>query len=204
MAVNTMQEEAINTLLIPIEELPPGSLGAIRRQVTENLINTVATQLKVSPDTLIARDIRPYTDLAWGTNSDFTGSAISTDIWNVAQVSSAGAFYDIVTDASTTMADRRWVAIYGIRDMRTCFATRVIQAITLFKITVGNSVKAIWDTTKLAAYKLNPVGVSASAVIIPQNSQFQFSGYCTGSATTVCWVSLEGVIVEPRGKVISP
>ena len=203
MVVN-IQEEASNTLLIPIEELPPGSLGAIRRQVTDNLIQMVSTQLKVGPETLVARDIRPYTDLAWGTNTDFTGSAISTDIWNVTQVSSAGAFFDIVVDTSTTMADRRWVAIYGIRDMRTCFATRIIQAISLFKITVGNSTKAIWDTTKLAAYKNNPVGVSASAVIIPQNTQYQFSGYCIGSATTVCWVSLEGVIVEPRGKVISP
>ena len=87
--------------------------------------------------------------------------------------------------------------------MKSCFATIVTQAITLIKLEVGNSIKAIWDTTKLLAYKQNPVGVCTSAVIIPQNTQFQIYGYILNTGT-VCWVSLEGVVVEPRGKVVSP
>ncbi len=196
--------EAINTLLIPIEELPPGSLGAIRRQVTENLITMVATQLKVSPDTLVARDIRPQDDLDWCSNTDFAATEVTTEIWNIGTHASNTGFQKMVKTASTTMGDQRWIAIYGVRDMRTCFATQVTQAITLLKITVGNSVKAIWDTSKLAAYKLNPVGVSPSVIVIPQNTQYQFEGYISGAAGTICWVSLEGMVVEPRGKVISP
>ena len=196
-------QEAINTLLIPIEELPPGSLGAIRRQVTENLVNIVATQLKMNPRDLVARDIRPQSDLDWGSGTSFATGAVTTDIWNITTHGSNVGFQDIIVSGSDVMGDQRWCAIYGVRDMRTCFATQVTQAITLLKITVGNSVKAIWDTTKLAAYKQNPVGICPSPIIIPQNTHFQFAGYIL-AVSTVCWASLEGVIVEPRGKVISP
>ena len=202
MVVTTIQEEATNTLLIPIEELPPGSLGAIRRQVTENLIIMAATQLKVSPNDLVARDIRPQSDLDWGSNTDF-GTAVITEIWNITCAATTG-YQNIIVTTNNTMADQRWVAIFGVRDMKSCFATKITQAISLLKITVGNSVKAIWDITKLYAYKMNPVGVSPSVVVIPQNTQYQFAGYLVTNAQPVCWVSLEGVVVEPRGKVISP
>lgn len=198
--------EAINTLLIPVEELPPGSLGAIRRQVTENLLTMAATQLKVSRDTLVARDIRPQSDLDWGSGAaaaEFTDSEVTTEIWNITTDTAATGYAKMITGASTVMADQRWVAIYGIRDMKSCFATQVTQAITLFKITVGNSVKAIWDTSKILCYKNNAIGICPSPIVIPQNTQFQFDGYIL-AVSTVCWVSLEGVVVEPRGKVISP
>ena len=194
---------AINTLLIPIEELPPGSLGAIRRQVTDNLIQIVSTQLKVSPNTLVSRDLRCFTDLAWGTGANYATTAATKDIWEVTTDGSLTAYQEMITTASTNMADQRWVAIYGLRDMKSCFATKVTQATSLIKFIVGNSVKAIWDTSKLLCYKNNPVGVCPSAIIIPQNTQYQIEGYIL-TASTVCWISLEGVIVEPRGKVISP
>lgn len=198
-----MGNEAINTLLIPVEELPPGSLGAIRRQVTENLLTMVTTQLKVSRDTLVARDIRPQSDLDWGSNTDFANAAVTTDIWNITSDGSNTGYQGIITAGSTSMADQRWIAIYGLRDMKSCFATIVTQAMTLFKIIVGNSVKAIWDTSKILCYKNNPIGICPSPIVIPQNTQFQFEGYILAT-TTVSWVSLEGVVVEPRGKVISP
>lgn len=198
-----MYPEAINTLLIPVEELPPGSLGAIRRQVTENLLTMAATQMKVNRNTLVARDIRPQSDLDWGSNTDYADSAVTTDIWNITVDGSNTGYQKLITSASTSMADQRWVAIYGLRDMKSCFATIVTQATTLFRITVGNSVKAIWDTSKILCYKNNPIGICASPIIIPQNTQFQFEGYIL-TVGTVCWISLEGVVVEPRGKVISP
>jgi len=203
---NTITTEPINTLLIPVEELPPGSLGAIRRQVTENLFNIVSTQLKVSRDTLIARDIRPQSDLDWGSGAaaaEFTDSEVTTEIWNITTDTAVTGYAKMITAASTIMEDQRWIAIYGLRDMKSCFATIVTQAITLFKITVGNSVKAIWDTSKILAYKNNPIGICPSPIIIPQNTQFQFEGYILNTST-VCWVSLEGVVVEPKGKAISP
>ena len=205
MVVNTIQEEAINTLLIPIEELPPGSLGAIRRQVTENLIQMVATQLKVSPDTLVARDIQPQVDLDWNSNTDFAGAEVTTEIWNTTTHATYTGFQKMIKTTTNTMGDQRWVAIYGIRDWRPCFAATVTPAISLLKVIVGNSVKAIWDTTKLATYRMNPVGISPSVVIIPQNTQYQFEGYIIDAAGgTAVWIGLEGVVVEPRGKVISP
>lgn len=196
---------AINTLLIPVEELPAGSLGAIRNEVTKNLINLASTQLKISPDLLIARDIRPYSDLAWCTHANFVTSALTTDIWNATTDGALTGFQEMIstTSSANVMTDQRFVAIYGVRDMRTCFATQVTQAISLLKIEVGTSTKAIWDTTKLSCYKKNPVGVCPSAIIIPQNTSYQFYGYII-AVSTVCWVSLEGVVVEPRGKVISP
>ena len=196
----------INVLLTPVEELPPGSLGAIRRQVTESLISLASTQLKIGSDSLVARDIRPYDDLAWCTHANFVTSALTTNIWNAQTDGALTGYQEMIVTTGTpsnTMADQRFVAIYGVRDMRTCFATKVTQAISLLKVDVGNSTKAIWDTTKLAAYKQNPVGVCSSAVIIPQNTVYQIYGYII-TVSTVCWVSLEGVVVEPRGKVISP
>ena len=198
--------KAINTLLIPVEELPPGSLGAIRRQVTENLLTLASQQMKMSRDNLVARDIRPQSDLDWGSGAaaaEFTDSEVTTEIWNITTDTAATGYCKMITSASTVMADQRWIAIYGLRDMKSCFATMVTQAMTLFKITVGNSTKAIWDTSKLLCYVKNPIGICPSPIIIPQNTQFQFEGYILNTST-VCWVSLEGVVVEPRGKVISP
>ena len=47
------------------------------------------------------------------------------------------------------------------------------------------------------------MGICPSAVIIPQQTYYQIYGYII-AASTVSYVSLEGLVVEPRGKVVSP
>jgi len=59
------------------------------------------------------------------------------------------------------------------------------------------------------AYPNAMAAVSPSAIIIPQNTGFQIYVYGglsdDGASTDVAqYIVLEGVVVEPRGKVLSP
>lgn len=184
------------TQLIPFQELSSGQIGAIRNQVTKGLLALAAAQLKMPVDNLVVRDIRPQADLDWGSTANF--GSVSTDIWTT---TTATTGY-VAALSTTTMADQRFVAIYGLRDARYNAATIREQTTTLWKFDVGHSVKAIWDISKCYAYKTMVVGISPSAVVIPQNAYFQIYGYEIASALT--YVSLEGIVVEPRGRVVSP
>ena len=195
------------TSLIPIKELAPGALGAIRNQVTAALVAKASTELKMPPENLVVRDIRPFSDLAWGTDA-VTGlakAALTGNEWSMQTDDALAGYLPLVTVASTIMADQRFVAIYGIRDSRFSHPTITAYQCSLWKIVVGNSVKSIWDASKLYAYRKEAVGVTNSAIIIPQNTQYQIYGYLpTAKGNVFEWVQLEGMVCEPRGKVVSP
>lgn len=193
------------TNLIPVEELAPGQVAAIKNEVTKNLIAMAMAQLQMPADNLIVRDIMPQTDLDWGSDAT-TGlaqSEVTTEIWYLTTDNVLSGYLPLVTNASTTFGDQKFCAIYGIRDCRKSEATVVAQTTSLWKFEVGHSIKAIWDLSKCYAYPHNTFGICPSAVIIPQNTQYQIYGYSI--ATNVAsWVMLEGIIVEPRGKQVSP
>lgn len=189
------------TILVPAPELAPGAVGAIRNQVAKALLAKVSRELQMSSDQLVVRDIRPQADLDWGSGTAY-GSAVSTELWEITTASNSG-YQEIITSGSTTMADQRFVAIYGLRDARFNHYTVPAVTTTLFKFDVGHSIKCIWDITKLYSYRTQVIGISPSAIIIPQNTYFQISGYVIAT-TTVSDIQLEGLVVEPRGLVISP
>jgi len=189
--------------LIPAAELSPGALGTIRLQVTKALLETASKELQLPQNDLVVRDIRPQADLDWGSHANFVTGLLTTELWTCTTDGANTGFQEIIVSGSDVMADQRFMALYGIANSRFTGNTIAAPCVSLFKIVVGNSVKAIWDTEPLNAYRRNAVGVSPSAIIIPQNTQFQLYGYIT-AVTTVCDIHMIGLVCEPRGKVLSP
>lgn len=195
--------------LIPIRELAPGAAGAVRNQVIAALVAQAAREMNLPIEKLVVRDLRPVEDLtmyATGT----TASTINDWIFLTAATTVTG----FITVASTTMADQRYVAIYGVKDLRESYEVKqagatyravLSQVVSLVKINVGGADKVIWDLCKLQAYFNELVGVSPAAVVIPQNAVFTISYYkANGVASVISNIVLEGVVVEPRGKLVSP
>ena len=209
------------TQLIPAEELAPGAISAIRNDVINALVALAARELGLPPEKLVVRDVRPFSDLQLYS----TGAVDSTsDRWGYAATGTTIGF--VAINGTKTMGDQRYVALFGVRDrgaagnVASGSATLAVvktankPAVSLIKINVGGADKVIWDLTGMYAYTSKMAAFAPSAVIIPQNSTFVISYYRQGSlevgTTTgpvtdeISWLQLVGVVVEPRGKVISP
>ncbi len=206
--------------LIPIQEMSPAEAVAIRNSVIEQLLAYAAKELRKSPDELIVRDIEPYTDLEWDYAAATASGRPAYEHWEYDITTTSVGYKSFTGD--TNMADQRFVAIFGIRDARlgigaTGTATaqgglaKPHQLMSLIKFTVGGSIAAIWDITGLSAYHFDQAALCPAAIVIPQNVQFNIYGYtrnmndtkATGEVGTL-WLQLVGVVVEPRGKVVTP
>lgn len=211
------------THLIPVAEMTPGQIGAIRNQVISQLVSNVARELNVPPGDLVVRDVRPFSDLqmyAGGT------TAATVDEWLYDATTTTAAAFTTVT-GNKTMGDQRWTALFGVRDLRWGIGVHTTQMqildgtaagpvallktqmpgqmVSLVKIAVGGADKVIWDLTSMEGYLNQMVGFSPSAVIIPQNATFNIYYYFkTTAAGKRANLQLIGVVVEPRGKVVSP
>jgi len=206
---------AVNTVLIPVTELAPGAVAKIRNSVIESLVALASRELNKPPESLVVRDIRSYDDLHWGTGTTITTSALTENIWSFTLDDSEtdGAFNELNSSTYYTMSDSRYIAIYGVKDGRMALATPIVQALSELKFVVGGNDRAIWDIQGMYAYPNAMAMVTPSAVVIPQNTDYQIQAYNgvsddgvgSGSGTdTVSYVMLEGVVVEPMGKVLSP
>lgn len=203
--------QAIQTQLIPVMELTPGAVGKIRNEVIARVVAIASTELNKPSEDFVVRDLRPYSDLAWCTTTNAVTAALSTDTWIATSDDSLvyGQYIGCVTAASTTMADNRWVAIYGVKDMRACLSTVIEPTLSLIKLNVGGNDRTIWDLFSMYAYPNAMAAISPSAVIIPQNTDYQiylYGGLSNdgGSTDVAQYIVLEGVVVEPKGKVLSP
>lgn len=200
------------TQLVPMQELSAGQVSAERNRVIRDLLAMASRELKMGEDKLVVRDLRPFSDLAWATDATATtglaAAAITTDKWIFTTNAGNTDWLSAIAAASRVMADQRYVAIYGLRDSRMAYATWVAIQCTLWRFQVGNSYKAIWDASKCYAYRDKVAGFCPTEIIIPQNSQYNIFGYLnqaeTGVGGVLSYVSLEGVVVEPVGKVVSP
>ena len=214
------------TQLIPKEEMTPGAIGAIRNQIIDNVVAQVSRELTLSPDDLVVRDIRPKSDLQMLS----VGTTDATvDRWVYDATTTVADAFTAVVGATKTMADQRYIALFGVRDLRagvgvhttamelqdSTAAGPVAQLgpllpqnamVSFIKIEVGGAVKAIWDISCLEAYIGEAmVAFSPSAVLIPQNASFRIYYYFKTTAAGIrANLQLIGVVVEPRGKVISP
>lgn len=210
---------AILTHLIPVDELPEGQVSAIRNKVAENLIARASRELNMAPSNLLVRDLHWVGDLqAYSTGT----TAATVNNWLFTTAASATTGFITVT-GSKTMGDQRYCAIYGIKDNRGVYTNaaatvdlptlgsnlcgmtiQLCQAVSLVKIIVGGTDKVIWDTCKLQCY-INKAGISPSAVIIPQNTSYEIQYYkMENTNSVIAFLVLDGIIVEPRGKVIAP
>jgi len=210
---------ATQTHLALINEMTPGMVATIRNSVINQVVALAAKELHLDESQLVIRDIRPYNDLGMK-YCQLAGSARTTDAWEYDVTYSAVGYASVTGDA--TMGDQRYVALFGVRDYKsgygdtkTCTESggRYLPPeshISNIKIAVGGAIKAIWDISGLGSQLERRVAFSPSAVIIPQNASYNISYYIgniiTASTALVgaVYLQLVGVVVEPRGKVITP
>ena len=205
--------------LIPIQELTPGQIGAIRNGAINYVVALAARELAMSEDKLVVRDIRPKDDLAlYGASG--TDAAAAFNSWYFDCSAETVGSYKALGSATGTMGDQRYVAIFGVRDQRLNSCENSAGAdvsasiaglppadaarVSLIRLTVGGAYKVIWDTRCMQAYTDALVAFSPSPVIIPQNSSFLIEYQFDISKESTVRLQLIGVVVEPRGKVISP
>lgn len=175
---------AIEIQLIPQAELATGQAAAIRNGAIAAVIAKASFEMKVSPDKLVVRDLQPKEDLdySYATWSEKTGSST--------------AAYE--TMSSGTMADKRYVGIYGVKDSSEAFN------VSLLRIKIANSVKAIWHLENLysiAGEARN--GFSPSVVVIPRNAPYVIDRY-VNVANAQASIVLKAFVVEQVGKLLSP
>jgi len=210
------------TNLVPIQEMAPGAVTAIRSGVISALVAMAARELNMPASQLVVRDVRPLADLQ-------LYSTITTDStserWGYAATGTTIG-YTAINSNTKTMSDQRFVALFGVRDVHG-FAvsgsatlpplTGLAMAqptVSLIKVNVGGGDKALWDVSCMYAYQEARAAFTQGAVVIPQNATYVISYYRRGNLQVgvpsapvtdeISWLQLIGVVVEPRGKVISP
>ena len=208
------------THLIPIQELAPGAVAAIRNQIINSLVAQASRELNLPPEKLVVRDVRPREDL--GLYGASTTDA-TTELWGWTTTATSVGFTSWSGD--NVMGDQRYVALFGVRDRGLYYGasgsatlavalTSYKTVVSLIKINVGGADKVTWDISSLRAYRDAQVGFAPTAVVIPQNTTFNISPYKSGSIEVgimtsaitqeIMWLELVGITVEPRGKTISP
>jgi len=203
--------EPAQTLLIPTCELPPGAISQIRNQVKDALVAIASHEMKLQPKDLIVRDLRWVEDLqAYSTGT----TAATVNDWTFTTAAGVATGYAVVTPVAN-MTTNRYVALFGVRDLRWTYGvaqaaptTRVAlpQAVSLIKIDVGGGTRAIWDLSKVEGVIIGEMaGICSTAVIIPQNTSYQISYYKMLAVNSViARIVLAGLVVEPRGIVCAP
>ena len=176
--------QAVETQLIPIQELATGQAASIRNGAIRAVVAMASKQLKLTPDKLLVRPIQPKNDLDY-----------SLATWYEVTGATAAAYETMSTG---TMGTDRFMGFYGVQD-----ESSEINC-TLLKFNVGNSIKAIWNLQDL--YSENGgtrIGFSPSVVIIPQNIPYTISRYVE-NVYAAASIVLKGFVVERVGKILTP
>ena len=206
--------QATKMQLIPLSEMTPGMAGAIRNQVIESVVAQASRELSLPYDKLLVRDVRSLSDLQM---YEVLTTALAQDDWIYVATTTVANAWTAVTANPATMADNRYVAIYGVRNglpysgsvaggtAGVAGDVSPYSDINLVRINVGGSDKVIWDVTCTQLDRNGHVALCPSAVIIPQNSTYTiFYKRSHILADVISHLQLVGVVVEPRGVVLSP
>ena len=179
---------AARTQLIPYGELAPGQAAAIRNEIIGRIVAEVQARTRLSIDKLVVRDIRAKDDITLYT------AAVSAAVedWGMLTGTTADAYE---TMATGTVADQRWLGIFGVK-------TSPDVSCTALKFNVGGGDRAIWQLQALNEED-GYVGFTPFGVVMTQNSPYTISRFVR-QASSSAFIILKGVVVEPRGKVISP
>ncbi len=180
-----MPNSASQIQLIPASELAPGNAAAIRNQAVQELLNEASKATNYAPDRMVVRDIRPiattgdldYTYEDW---AETTGATANT--WE--------------TMSTGTNVDQRWIGFYGVK------IDPESSAITAIRFNIGGADRVIWQIQSLTEND-GYVGLCPSGVVMPPNAPYTISRWVR-SITSVDKTVLKGIVVEPRGKVLSP
>lgn len=174
--------------LIPLSELAPGQAAAIRNSIVDRMVADAVRLLNLTADRLVVRDIRAKDDITLYTGS----SAAGVEDWGCITGTTANAYE---TMATGTMGDQRFMGIFGLKVTENL-------AVSALKFSVGNSERAIWQLQQLSEED-SYVGFSPSGIIIPAQTIYTISRFVR-NVSNLANIVLKGVIVEPRGLVISP
>jgi len=170
------------THLIPFSELAPGQAGKIRNDIIQRMVSMAVQGTKKPEELLVVRDIRAKDDLDYS----------NEDWW---EKTGSSTIYETMTTG--TMGDERYVGIYGVK-----LDPELPLSCTALKFNIGGGDKAIWQLQDLREQD-DMVGFCPSGIIIPQNVIYTISRLVLYTLSPFHCV-LKGVVVEPRGKVISP
>ena len=173
--------QATYTQLIPFSELANGEASSIRNNFIRKMVDVASGELKMTADRLVVRDIRPKDDLdyTYQTWSEETGSTVGT--------------YETMTTGTNTTD--RWIGFFGIK-------TDPNPPVSMIKFNIGGSDRAIWVIEGLKTED-DMTGFSPGGVVIPPSQPYTISRYVI-QASYNALIVLKGIVVEPRGKVISP
>lgn len=170
--------------LIPQSELSTGQAAIIRNGAIAFVIGQAVRELRLSPEKLLVRDIDPSVDLDYSKASWYEQTGATADAYE--------------TMSTGTLADMRYVGIYGIQDNSESINVSKI------KVNVGGSDKAIWFLENLYSINGGPrVGFSPSVVLIPQRKLYTISRYVL-VASSPAQIVLKGFVVEAVGRVLTP
>ena len=180
--VGNKQLNTAYTQLIPLSELAAGQVGIIRNEVIRAIVAQASFEAKVPTNRLVVRDILPATDLDYGAEEwgETTGGTVNV--------------YETMTTG--TMATDRWMAIFGVKLVEGAGSASAL------KFNVGGGDRFIWQIQSLSKED-DYVGYCSSPVIITQNSPYTISRYVRAINNAFSCI-LRGVVVETRGKLISP
>ena len=169
------------TQLVPVSELAQGQAAGIRNELIKFLLDTASFALKLARERLVVRDILCDTDLDY-----------SAEDWGEVTGTTANAYETMSTG---TMGDNRWIGIFGVKTSELC-------AVTALRFNIGGGDRTYWQLQALSSQD-DYVGISPSPLIIPQNAPYTISRY-VAVASSSAFVLLKGIVVEPRGKTVSP
>lgn len=178
----TVQGQAAQIHLIPLSELAPGQAGAIRNQIIRGMVQDAVSKLRLQPDKLVVRDIRADTDLDYGFEDWGEKTGLTADVYE--------------TMSTGTMADQRWVGFFGVK------TDAESQSVTALRFNIGGGERAIWQLQSLSEQD-SYIGFCPAGIIIPPNAPYTIERWVL-MASMPAHIVLKGVVVEPRGKVVSP
>jgi hypothetical protein len=204
--------------------MSPGQVAAIRNKIISSVLQQASRELHLAPEKLIVRDVLPHEDLDMYlvTTTDAT-----VEMWAFTSTNTTSGWLSVT--GSKTMADQRYVALFGVRDLAnfcgssanvTISATDIpnlggyAQSVSAIKINVGGADKVIWDASGIRSAGTNLTMISPTAIVIPPGVSYQIYHYQCGLLSAgaaqaplsgaIAKLQLVGITVEPRGKLISP
>ena len=188
---------SINSLLVPVEQLKPEAVDAIRNAcmmaVLEKAVDTFGERQRMT-----LRDLNAA-DMAYANNIFTETSHATANQWNAMAF---GAF---------TVARGTVIGIYGLGISVVHDATIDFHPITGIRLDVGGARVAQWHVQSLAqntsAASVAPTrvvfGLTKSPVVVNENVTVTIYEY-TRTASTVyepCWL---GIIAEKEGLTLKP
>jgi len=153
-------------------------LKTVESVVEETLLDMASRELGVPREQLVVRDADPREDFG-----------LASSKWE-ATLTTANAFNDFV---DTTIADNRFVAIYGVN--------RATDNFTLVKFISGAKTLDVWNTEVVYGLE-NPVKIAKAPIVLRQNTPIKIQLYAT--STGVARPLLLAKVAEVKGRSVEP